>query len=158
MKYPQAYVFAFRFKALISDLGDSGVTLQGVDYPASASGNTNEGADGGPTMASLVSQSLKQCPNSKIVLSGYSQGAMVVHNAVADQGVDASDVGAVVLFGDPENGSSVGSIPSSKVLEICATGDDVCNGSGTYTITQAHLSYGNNATEAANFIIQQTGV
>lgn len=121
-------------------------------------GNANGGADGGPTMASLVKQSISQCPNSKIALSGYSQGAMVVHNAVAQQGVDASKVGAVVLFGDPFNGQSVGSVPSSKVLEICASGDQVCNGSGTFAITQAHLSYGNNADQAASFIVSAAGL
>ena len=47
---------------------------------------------------------------------------------------------------------------SSKVLEICAKGDDVCNGSGTFAITQAHLSYGNNAGQAASFIEKTTGV
>jgi cutinase len=109
-------------------------------------------------MASLVNQALSQCPSTKIALSGYSQGAMVVHNAVAQQGLSASQISAVVLFGDPMNGQSVGSVPTNKLLEICASGDDVCNGSGTFAITQAHLSYGQNATQAANFIITTAGV
>ena len=87
------------FKQLISDLGATGVSLQGVPYPASAAGNANCGASGGSDMANLVAQALRQCPNTKIALSGYSQGACVVHNAVEQQGVDASKVGAVVLFG-----------------------------------------------------------
>ena len=32
-------------------------------------------------MVSLAQQALQQCPNSKIVLSGYSQGGFVVHVA-----------------------------------------------------------------------------
>lgn len=32
----------------------------------------------------------------------------------------------VVIFGDPGDGEAVGSIPSSKVLIICHTGDDIC--------------------------------
>ncbi|KAK5124420.1 hypothetical protein LTR85_001637 [Meristemomyces frigidus] len=140
------------FKQLISDLGASDVTLQGVDYPASASGNADCGSDGGADMAQLASTILSRCPNTKLALSGYSQGACVVHNAVKSQGLPASSVAAVVLFGDPFNGQSVGSVPSSNLLEICASGDDVCNGSGTYTITQAHLSYGDNAAQAASFI------
>lgn len=87
------------FKQLLSDLGASGVTLQGVNYPASSAGNANCGADGGSDMASLVTTILGRCPNTKIALSGYSQGACVVHNAVQSQGLSASDIDAVVLFG-----------------------------------------------------------
>jgi cutinase len=83
---------------------------------------------------------------------------MVVHNAVEKQGVDASKISAVVLFGDPFNGQSVGSIPASKVLELCASGDHVCDGSGSFAITSAHLSYGQNADQAASFIISTAGV
>ena len=39
------------------------------------------GGSGGPTMAKLVKQALSQCPKTKVLLGGYSQGAMVVHNA-----------------------------------------------------------------------------
>ena len=109
-------------------------------------------------MASLVTQALSQCPNTKVAVSGYSQGGLVVHNAASANGMNAAQVPAVVIFGDPFNGQSVGNIPNSELLEICANGDDVCNGSGTFTITAAHLSYGNNATQAANFIISTTGV
>ena len=87
------------FEQLIDDLGAKGVSLQGVPYPASVAGNADCGSDGGSDMASLVSQALSQCPNTKIALSGYSQGACVVHNAVQQSGVSASSVGAVVLFG-----------------------------------------------------------
>ena len=109
-------------------------------------------------MASLGNTILSRCPNTKIALSGYSQGACVVHNAVTAGGLDASKVSAVVLFGDPFNGQSVGAVPATKVLEICADGDHVCDGSGTFQITQAHLSYGGNAAQAASFIESVTGV
>ena len=87
------------YKQLLSDLGASKLTLQGVDYPADAAGNSNCGAAGGGDMADKVQTILSRCPNTKIALSGYSQGACVVHNAVQSQGVDASKIGAVVLFG-----------------------------------------------------------
>ena len=91
------------FEQLIKDLGAKGVSLQGVPYPASAAGNADFGSDGGSDMADLVSKALSRCPHTKIALSGYSQGAYVVHNAVEQQGVDASKVGAVVLFGKPSS-------------------------------------------------------
>ena len=105
-------------------------------------------------MAKLVSQSLSQCPNSKIILSGYSQGAMVVHNAVSDQGVDAGSITGAVLFGDPFNGQSVGSIDAAKVKEFCASGDTICSSGGTTAGASGsgHLSYGGDADAAAQFI------
>ena len=57
-----------------------------------------------------------------------------------------------VIFGDPENGQAVSNIPAANVKEFCAQGDGVCGTPRTYQITSAHLSYGQNATAAANFI------
>lgn len=34
-------------------------------------------------MTSLVQQALQQCPDTKIVLSGYSQGGLVVHKSAS---------------------------------------------------------------------------
>ena len=164
------------FSSLRDSLGANQVTVQGVDYPASAAvthssslhlhniltstaqGNANLGADGGPTMSQLVQQAIKQCPDTKIALSGYSQGGLVVHNAATQSGFPASSINSVVIFGDPFNGQAVKGIDSSKLLEICADGDDVCNGSGSFSITQAHLSYGNNAGQAADFVSKAAGV
>jgi cutinase len=109
-------------------------------------------------MASLVSQALSQCPSTKVVVSGYSQGGMVVHNAFSSHGLTSKQIAAAVQFGDPQNGQAVGDLPSSDVLEICHDGDDVCNGSGTYQITQAHLTYGNDAGNAADFIVSTLGL
>jgi len=109
-------------------------------------------------MAADVKQALAQCPNTKIVVSGYSQGGMVVHNAFSSQGLTSSQVKAAVLFGDPFNGQGVGNIPSANIKEYCASGDSVCDGSGTFAITSAHTTYGNNADDAANFIIQALGL
>jgi cutinase len=109
-------------------------------------------------MASLVQQAISQCPSTKIVVSGYSQGGMVVHNAFSSQGLTAKQVAAAVQFGDPMNGMSIGDLASSVVLEDCHSGDDVCDGSGTFAITQAHLTYGNDAGTAADFIISTLGL
>ena len=108
-------------------------------------------------MQKLVDQAASQCPDSKIVVSGYSQGAMVVHNAASQSGFQASKIAGVVLFGDPFNGQKVGSIDQSKVKEECASGDTLCSGGGV-GITPAHLTYGNDANDAASFILQATGL
>jgi len=88
------------FKALLSATNNQ-VALQGVNYAADTAGDADMGAEGAPNLVSLVQQALKQCPSTKIALSGYSQGAMVVHYAVQKSGLPVADVGAAVLFGDP---------------------------------------------------------
>jgi len=57
-----------------------------------------------------------------------------------------------------EDGTSVGTLPASKLKEYCATGDGVCE-THSYNITAAHLSYGSGSdpTDAAQFIITTTG-
>ena len=85
------------FEALLSDLGAESLTLQGVDYAADAAGNANCGAAGGGDMADKVATIQAACPDTQIVLSGYSQGACVVHNAVSSQG--ASGISGAVVFG-----------------------------------------------------------
>lgn len=70
-------------------------------------------------MASLAEKAIKQCPNTKVVLSGYSQGGLVIHYAVASAGLPVADLDSVVIYGDPEDGTSVGSLPSSKLKEFC---------------------------------------
>jgi len=158
---------------------NNNVALQGVNYAADIAGDIDLGAEGGPDMASLAEQAIKQCPTTKLALSGYSQGGLVVHYALNSAGLPSSDVSAIVYFGDPgmcahlsigfsclhvlthvitEDGTTrSGTVPASKIQENCATGDDVCEDHDG-TITAAHLSYGSDASEAAQFIITVTGV
>ncbi|KAF5856209.1 hypothetical protein ETB97_007710 [Aspergillus alliaceus] len=137
----------------LASLTGNKVTVQGVDYPADAAGNAMMGASGGPKMAELIQQAKKQCPDTKVVLGGYSQGAMVVHNAASKVGADA--ISGAVLFGDPFKMQGVGKLDTSKVKEFCALGDPVCeNGMNV----MAHLTYGSNAKEAAQFLVQAAGL
>ncbi|KAH0000569.1 cutinase, partial [Aureobasidium melanogenum] len=140
--------------ALIKDTGSCAV--QGVDYPADAAGNANMGASGGPKMAALATQALKQCPDTKIILGGYSQGAMVVHNALGS--IDGSKIAAVTAFGDPMNGQSFKGVDDSKVVRYCGSSDFVCDLTGKTQGTGSHLSYGSNLAEAASRLSQIVGV
>ena len=111
------------------------------------------GSSGGPQMASLVKQARQQCPHSKVVLGGYSQGSMVVHNAA--NSLAADQVSAAVLFGDPLKTQSVGRLADEKRREFCAQGDPVCaNGANV----MAHLSYADQAVDAARFLVSASGV
>ncbi|KAF2172868.1 carbohydrate esterase family 5 protein [Zasmidium cellare ATCC 36951] len=143
--------------ALESALGADKVSSQGVDYPADAGGNANMGASGGPAMASQAQEVFSSCPDSKVVLSGYSQGAMVVHNALSSQGLDGSKVAAVVAFGDPLNGQEFEGVDAAKTKEFCGSGDFLCSAGGT-TGSGSHLSYTADADAAAQFIVQAVGL
>lgn len=120
-------------------------------------GNMNMGADGGKVMASLVQQALKQCPSTKIILSGYSQGGMVVHNAFS-QGITASQVAGAVMFGDPLKRQAIPGLSTDKVKQFCGTSDQICGGGGDGGVTGGHMSYGSVADSAASFAIQAAGL
>jgi hypothetical protein len=63
------------FTAIAQIVGASNIAVQGVDYPADISGFLAGGdATGSKTMAQLVTQAMTQCPNTKVVISGYRYG------------------------------------------------------------------------------------
>lgn len=52
--------------------------------------------------ADLVTLAQTQCPSSKIVMSGYSQGGQIVHNAAGLLSTSVMNaISSVVIFGDP---------------------------------------------------------
>lgn len=127
--------------------------------------------DGIPT-----EQASTQCPDTKLVLSGYSQGGQLVHNAAAMLSADVTDFVAagtsrhtrpcaplktntssltVLIFGDPYNGEAVGNIPASKVQVYCHPLDGICAGLGL--LTPSHGTYDQNALEAAEWVASTVG-
>jgi hypothetical protein len=58
-------------------------TMVGVSYTAGIAGDYCLGLPGGMVARDLLNQAAVKCPRSKIFMSGYSQGAMVVRNGVA---------------------------------------------------------------------------
>lgn len=108
-------------------------------------------------MAQYVEQALKQCPGTKIILSGYSQGGMVVHNAFSN-GVSASNVAGAVMFGDPLKRQAISGLSADKIKQFCGTSDMICGGGGDGGASGSHLSYGSVADSAATFAIQAAGL
>jgi cutinase len=108
-------------------------------------------------MASDVAAALAQCPSTKIIVAGYSQGAMVVHNAFSAQGLKPAQVSGAVLFGDPLIRLPIKDLSTNKTKEFCGSSDGIC-GQPTGDVNGGHLSYGAVADKAADFIISAAGL
>lgn len=117
------------------------------------------------------------CPATRIVLGGFSQGAVVagfVTAAAVPEGVPADlvpaplapqiadHVAAVALFGMPsaawmENFGAppivIGPLYAGKTIQLCAPGDEICDGTPGGMPGLAHVMYGANGmvTQAAEF-------
>lgn len=139
---------------LSSIIGASNLAVQGVTYAADIFGFLAGGdAAGSQLMANLTTRASTQCPNTKIVLSGYSQGGQLVHNAanlLASSQAVVNKVAAVLIYGDPNDGDPVGTIPSSKVKIICHDGDNICEGG--ILVLPPHTNYQIDANAGAQFI------
>jgi acetylxylan esterase len=93
------------------------VSQEAVVYPASLTNYASSVAQGDSAMAKDVENAVSACPNEKIVLLGYSQGAQVVGDVLAGGGggaslgaetapipsADAAKVIAAIQFGDPRH-------------------------------------------------------
>jgi hypothetical protein len=107
-------------------------------------------------MKALIQQAKLQCPDTKIIASGYSQGAEVVHDALSDASV-TSLVSGAVLFGDPDSKKPVGTLPDIQVKRFCVPGDIICE-TGVLIVDASHLSYVIYAEEAAKAARQFAGI
>jgi hypothetical protein len=78
----------------------------GVGWSQISSGEFQESFwDGVHALYSLLFDELDRCPDERVVLSGYSQGALVIHLALSSLAVTGvypmSSIGAVALIADP---------------------------------------------------------
>ncbi len=52
--------------------------------------------------ATQIEAAYAQCPKTKLVASGYSQGGQIVHNAIGKLSATVAEwIAKVVIFGDP---------------------------------------------------------
>ena len=174
----QSFVDAVR-----AQVGPRSVNVYPVNYPASGDFANREAfagtvVEGVKDAEAHVQATAANCPGTNIVLGGYSQGAVVAGYATADQvpaGVPATavpeplapdvadHVASVALFGKPSPEFlnqfdapqlTIGPSYASKLIELCAQGDTICDGAPYGQPTFAHITYGFNGMtgQAATFV------
>ncbi|KAL2881993.1 hypothetical protein SGCOL_002732 [Colletotrichum sp. CLE4] len=139
------------FDALNQQRGTKSVSIQGVEYPATFAGFNKNGSEGVPSMTNFINEAATNCPSTKIVMSGYSQGALVVRSTANSlPAATMAKINSVLTFGDPGNpGAITGAEGKTKI--ICHENDAVCSGG---FITVDHLTYAEDADAAAQFVLQ----
>lgn len=86
--------------------GDARVAAEGVDYPATLLANLYPGGaepQDADTMRKLIELAASTCPNAKLIVSGYSQGAALTHRSVEKLSQPILDrINVIVTFGDTQ--------------------------------------------------------
>jgi cutinase len=170
----QAFVDALRGR-----LGGKSLDIYPVNYPASDQWST--GLDGIRDAGSHVVNEAAACPNTKMVLGGFSQGAavagFVTSPAVPDsvpQDIDpasipkpldpavANHVAAVVLFGTPNVRAMnflgqpklvIGPLYQSKTIEVCAVEDPVCSDGVNFSAHNSYIEDGSSIGQGVDFAV-----
>lgn len=153
--------------AFVSELrAQSGknVGSYGVNYPANK--DFLAATEGANDASGHIQQMAGNCPSTKLVLGGYSQGAAVVDIVTAaplpglgfSQPLPADAAGhvaAVALFGNP-SGRAGGLLSAlspgfgDKTIDLCNPGDPICSDGNQW---KAHLGYVPGlTTQAAKFV------
>ena len=150
----QAFVDALRAR-----VGTKSMGVYPVDYPATTDFPT--ALDGIRDASAYVESTAANCPNTKMVLGGFSQGAAVMGfvtaNVIPDgapEGVPnpmppdvASHVAAVALFGKPnarfmraisQPEIEIGPPYAAKTIDLCVPDDFVCSNGRDFN---AHMEY-----------------
>ncbi len=158
--------------ALAPQLGGLTVGTYGINYPASYDFlNTAAGATDATNRIAVMAQ---ECPGTRIVLGGYSQGAAVVDmlagvpplgNKVGDIGSAPplpggllGNVAAVAVFGNPAakfgNPVSASGSFAGKAIDLCADGDPICS-DGRNPFAHTHYESSPFVGQAAGFAAGQ---
>jgi len=146
--------------ALKSRVAGRSIEVYPVNYPASAGFpvSSKQGAD---DTSAHVQSMVAGCPDTRMVLGGYSQGAGVIDWASTLMPKQVADhVAAVALFGNPSSiiatALSGGYPPisplySAKTIDLCAPGDPTCS-IGLNALAHGTYVESGMTTQAATFV------
>ncbi len=129
---------------LQGQLGGRTLSTYGVNYPATY--DFLEAASGAADVTNRISAMSQQCPSTRFVLGGYSQGAAVVDmlvgvpplgNRVGDVGSAPplpaglrGNVAAIAVFGNPSTKFGIpitsGNL-GGRSIDLCSDGDPICS-------------------------------
>jgi cutinase len=155
---------------LRSRVGNRSVGAYAVNYPASYDFLT--AADVANDASAYIQNIVNTCPDTKLVLGGYSQGAAVIDiitsvpfpaigftNPLPPQMADR--IAALAVFGNPtaKVGLPLTSSPvyGTRAIDLCNTGDPVCSAGND---VPAHRNYGpaGLTNQAAAFVASLLGM
>jgi cutinase len=155
----KAFVDSLRGK-----IGNRSMGVYAVNYPASY--DFLAAADGANDASAFIQDVVNTCPNTKLVLGGYSQGAAIIDviTSVPFPAIGFNNplppnvpdhVAALAVFGNPtaKVGLPLTSSPvyGGKAIDLCNAGDPICSDGNN---VPAHRSYGpdGTASQAAAFV------
>jgi cutinase len=165
--------------SLRSQIGSRSLGVYPVNYPASTDFSNTAFAmtviDGIRDAGNHIESMASNCPKTREVLGGYSQGAALagyVTSAAVPPGVPAgavpppmpqevaNHVAAVTLFGTPSTqflqqyGAppiTIGPLYQPKTLQLCAQGDAICESVGTPGVAHALYAVNGMTGQAAGY-------
>ena len=159
----QAFIDSLRAQA-----GARSVGVYAVNYPAT-NDFANSIANGANDASDHVQSTAANCPSTRMVLGGFSQGASVVDTITQTMSPAVADhVAAVVVFGNPKSAyasSLAGGAPlpvisplyAPKTIDLCAPDDPICSEPFNFLAFFAHDSYAFSgiANDAAKFAAER---
>jgi cutinase len=151
--------------SLRSQIAGRSVGVYAVNYPASED-FASSASIGAEDARAHVSSTVSSCPSTRIVLGGYSQGALAIDLITAipvslagftpaPMPPEVADhVAAVAVFGNPLDRfvgmplTAVSPEYADKAIDLCVAGDPICSPAGGMSTpthdemySAAHLSY-----------------
>ena len=154
--------------ALTPLVGGKTIGAYGVDYPATY--DFLMAQDGATDATNFISSLADQCPSTRVVLGGYSQGAAVMDmlagipplgNKIGEvasapplpTNLD-SHIAAVAVFGNPSTKFSIpitNSTFAGRAIDLCADGDPICS-RGRNPFAHTHYETSEFIPQAASFV------
>ena len=154
--------------ALRSQVGGRSLSTYAVNYPASY--DFLAAADGAADATNRIALMSQQCPATRLVLGGYSQGAAVMDmlagipplgNKIGDIGSAPPmprsllpNIAAVAVFGNPATKFSnpiTSTVFAGRAIDLCKDGDPICSGGRNPFAHNDYVSAGL-TQQAANFV------